>query len=209
MAVIEFTDNYDDLSTDQGFQFKFYCERCGNGYMSEFQGFTAGKATGLFRAAAGLLGGSAHRIADSAYEIQRAIGGPAHDRALKAAIAEIRPHFHQCSRCGEWVCDVCWNASVALCENCAPDTQEEIAAMQQEARLEQLRERIENTDYSSEINVEDEAVVFCPHCGEKAAGGKFCNECGKPLKTVTECENCGSENPADAKFCSECGESLV
>lgn len=209
MAVIEFTDNYDDLSTDQGFQFKFYCERCGNGYMSEFQGFTAGKATGFLRAAADLFGGGAHRVADSAYEIQRAIGGPAHDRALKTAVAEIRPHFHQCSRCGEWVCDVCWNASVALCESCAPDTQEEMAAMQQEARLEQLRERIENTDYSSEINVKDEAVVLCPHCGAKAAGGKFCNECGKPLKTVAECENCGSENPADAKFCSECGVSLV
>ena len=29
MAVIEFTDNFEDLSTDQGFQFKFHCERCG------------------------------------------------------------------------------------------------------------------------------------------------------------------------------------
>jgi len=34
MGAIEFTDNYQDLSTDKGFQFKFCCERCGNGYMS-------------------------------------------------------------------------------------------------------------------------------------------------------------------------------
>lgn len=208
MALIQFTDNYDDLSTDQGFQFKFYCERCGNGFLSEFQGFSAGKATGFLRAVGGLFGGAADRIADSAYEIQRAVGGPAHDRALQAAVEEVRPHFHQCSRCGEWVCDTCWNATVSLCEMCAPDTTEEIAAMQQEARLDQLRERISETDYAGEINVKDEAVVVCPHCGAKAAGGKFCNECGKPLKAVAECPKCGSENAAGAKFCSECGGRL-
>ena len=32
MARIEFTDNYQDLSTAIGFQFKFLCESCGNGY---------------------------------------------------------------------------------------------------------------------------------------------------------------------------------
>jgi hypothetical protein len=30
MGAIEFTDNFEDLSTDQGFQFKFRCERCGD-----------------------------------------------------------------------------------------------------------------------------------------------------------------------------------
>ena len=29
---IEFTTNYSDLSTDNGFQFEFRCNRCGNGY---------------------------------------------------------------------------------------------------------------------------------------------------------------------------------
>ena len=28
---IEFTGNYQDLSTESGFQFKFFCERCQNG----------------------------------------------------------------------------------------------------------------------------------------------------------------------------------
>ncbi|NLO04810.1 MAG: zinc ribbon domain-containing protein [candidate division WS1 bacterium] len=207
MALIEFTDNYEDLSTDVGFQFKFLCERCGNGYMSEFQSFTAGKAMGFLRAATSLLG-RGHGVVDSAYEIQRAVGGPAHDNALKLAIAEVRPHFHQCSRCGEWVCDVCWNARVSLCEQCAPDTQEELAAMQQEARLDQLRDRVNDTDYTSEINVKDEAVAFCPHCGAKATGGKFCNECGKPLAAASVCSECGSENPSGARFCSECGGKL-
>lgn len=29
MALIQFTRNYNDLSTDQGFQFEFYCDRAG------------------------------------------------------------------------------------------------------------------------------------------------------------------------------------
>jgi rRNA maturation endonuclease Nob1 len=37
MALIQFVENYDDLSTDRGFQFKFYCDKCRNGYMSGFQ----------------------------------------------------------------------------------------------------------------------------------------------------------------------------
>lgn len=208
MDLIEFTDNYEDLSTDMGFQFKFMCERCGNGYLSEFRPNQAGRAVGFLRAASSLFGRGSG-LADSAYEIQRAVGGSAHDNAIKEAVAEVRPHFHQCSCCGEWVCDVCWNASVALCERCAPDTQEELAAMQQEARVEQLRERVAEADYASAINVTDTAVVVCPHCGAKSSGGKFCNECGRPMAAVAACPKCGAENPPTSKFCSECGERLA
>ncbi len=28
MALIQFTRNYNDLSTDAGFQFEFYCDHC-------------------------------------------------------------------------------------------------------------------------------------------------------------------------------------
>jgi len=209
MPLIEFTDNYEDLSTDVGFQFKFYCERCGNGYMSEFSPYSMGRMTGLLRAAGGLLGGTAARAADTAYEVQRAVGGPAHDNALKQAVTEVRPHFHQCSRCGEWVCDECWNATRGLCENCAADVQEELAAAQQEQMLEQVRERVRETNYAEQINVADTAMTACPHCGAKVSGGKFCNECGKPLVMETACPKCGAKNDADAKFCSECGERLA
>ena len=37
MANIPFTSNYTDLSSQRGFQFKFFCQKCGNGYMSTFQ----------------------------------------------------------------------------------------------------------------------------------------------------------------------------
>ena len=209
MDIIEFTDNYEDLSTDTGFQFKFYCERCGNGYMSEFSPSPAGRATGLLRAAGGLLGGMTGKVGDTVYEIQRAIGGPAHDNALKEAVGHIRKQFHQCSRCGEWMCDNCWNTERSMCKQCAPETHEELAAMQATATVDQMRERVAQPDYASNINVTDTAVARCPHCGSKVSGGKFCNECGKPLIARGTCSRCGSENSPDARFCSECGERLV
>jgi hypothetical protein len=35
-TMIQFVANYDDLSTDKGFQFKFHCDKCRNGYLSRF-----------------------------------------------------------------------------------------------------------------------------------------------------------------------------
>src|ERR1700748_2657809 len=36
-GMIFFTDNYQDRSTNDGYQFEFFCRRCGNGYRSSFQ----------------------------------------------------------------------------------------------------------------------------------------------------------------------------
>jgi len=33
-GMIFFTDNYQDRSTNDGYQFEFFCRRCGNGYSS-------------------------------------------------------------------------------------------------------------------------------------------------------------------------------
>jgi hypothetical protein len=59
MATIPFTDNYSDLSSNRGFQFKFFCQKCGNGYMSTFQTNTLGAAAFAAQAVSGLLGGKA------------------------------------------------------------------------------------------------------------------------------------------------------
>ncbi|HKV13123.1 MAG TPA: zinc ribbon domain-containing protein, partial [Thermoanaerobaculia bacterium] len=76
MPTIEFTDNYEDLSTDKGYQFKFYCERCGNGYLSTFKSSKLGMAASAAEVAGNLLGGIFGRAASSAYEIRRAVAGP-------------------------------------------------------------------------------------------------------------------------------------
>jgi hypothetical protein len=41
MALIQFTRNHSDHSTDKGYQFEFFCDRCGNGFMSEFKASAA------------------------------------------------------------------------------------------------------------------------------------------------------------------------
>ena len=142
MGKVDFTGNYEDLSTDRGYQFKFYCEKCGNGYMSTFQSSKLGLAATAAEVAGGLFGGLFGRVSDTAYQIQRAVGGPAHDAALKEATEEIRPQFKQCTRCGRWVCGpICFNEKAGLCEWCAPDLDEEIAAAQAEAAKSQAFEK--------------------------------------------------------------------
>src|SRR5262249_35031245 len=100
MALLAFTANYEDLSTDRGYQFKFHCDKCGNGYMTRFQPSVTGMAGGFLRAAGDLFGGVFSSAGNSAYEIQRAVGGKAHDNAFAAAVEEAKGYFKQCTKCG-------------------------------------------------------------------------------------------------------------
>src|SRR5438309_1473181 len=111
MALIQFTKNYTDHSNGQGFQFEFHCDKCGNGYRSGFQASKLGMAAGFMRAAASLFGGSSlWGAANAGDQVKDALRGKAWDDAFAAAIDEAKGHFHQCTRCGSWVCpEVCWN----------------------------------------------------------------------------------------------------
>lgn len=207
MSVIEFVQNYDDLSTDQGYQFKFHCNHCGNGYMSTYRANQLGVAGGLLRAAGGLFGGILGNAGNSAYELQRAIGGPAHDGALKEAVQEIKPLFLQCRRCGTWVCEkICWNGTKGLCKQCAPILEEEVAAAQAQAGRDQLFQQAHETNMTQDVDIHQQANVTCPTCGAATKGGKFCAECGGPLMIKKKhCRECGVEIDVNAKFCPECG----
>jgi Primosomal protein N'' (replication factor Y) - superfamily II helicase len=225
--MIQFVKNYEDLSTDKGFQFKFYCDKCGNGYMSHFQTSYLGVAGSFLNAASNLLGWG-HGAGHSAYEVQRAIGGTAHDKALKAAVEEGKRHFHQCLRCGKWVCpEVCWNDQANQCEECAPRYEEELASAHAQAKAEamrrQLYEKAHNTDYSSGIDMsagsfvqstqavkpsEQQAAQPCMSCGHDTRGAKFCPECGTPVQAKPVCLKCGFEPETVTKFCPECGAKM-
>lgn len=210
MALIQFTRNHDDLSTDKGYQFKFYCDKCGNGFLSAFKTSYTGVASDVLRAAGNLFGGVLGRIGHSTYDIQRAVGSKAHDDALREAVTEAKGHFRQCTRCGQWVCpEACWNRSRGLCENCAPDTQEEVAAAQAQATKDQVFEKARTTNYVDKIDMKSPATAVCPTCGAKAEGGKFCPECGSPLAITLTCEKCGAQASSTSKFCPECGDRLL
>ena len=179
MAPIEFTDNYEDLSTESGYQFKFNCERCGNGYMSTWKASKSGMATGLLRGASSMFGGFLGSASSGADELQDLVQGPAHDTALKDAVTEIRPQFIQCKRCGQWVCrEVCWNAERGLCVDCAPMAQREISSLQAQITIDQAGEKLRQQDLTEGLDLKAPAVVICPSCGVENDGGKFCSECG-------------------------------
>ena len=210
MASIWFTGNYQDLSTDRGYQFKFLCEKCGNGYLSSFKVSKLGMASSIMRAAGNLFGSTLGNAANSAYEIQRAVGGAAHDEALKEAAEEISRQFNQCTRCGKWVCEpVCWNKKMQLCETCAPDLDEETAAAQADAARAQIREKATKVDWTVERDVAAVRAVVCPSCNAKTQGGKFCPECGAALSVKKRCSKCGTEADGDPKFCPECGQKYA
>jgi hypothetical protein len=207
MPVIEFTDNYEDLSTDQGFQFKFRCERCGDGFMSSFQTNTLGMAGSLLRGASSLLGGVLGNVANSTYEVQRAVGGPQHDAAVRAAVEEVRPLFRKCRRCGNWLCEkTCWNQSANMCKQCAPIAEEEESSI----RSEHVRTQVTNDLFLEEnqrMSAKGKQVAAKCECGAPTLGKKFCPSCGKKLMTSASpfCGECGAKLSPGAKFCGECG----
>ena len=45
--------------------------------------------------------------------------------------------------------------------------------------------------------------IACPHCGEAAQSGQFCDSCGKKLEKT--CQACSAANRPNARFCANCG----
>jgi hypothetical protein len=223
--LIQFVQNYQDLSTDKGFQFKFFCDHCHNGYMTRFQTSTLGMAESALHIAGNLFGGIFNTVGNSAYEVQRAVGGKAHDAALEEAVQEGKKYFQQCTRCGKWVCpEVCWNAQAGMCEGCAPNLQEEMAAAHAQAKADAARAQLQaeaaKQNYVAGIDMSAGAVLRapgpataaadrCTGCGASmAANVKFCPQCGKP-KAAPGCPGCGAAIQPNTKFCGECGHKLA
>lgn len=145
-------------------------------------------------------------------DIQRAVGGPAHDSALRRAVDELRPRFHQCLRCGTWVCgDVCWNDGREQCVQCSPRMDREIKAIESEATVYQIRNKAMNDEgMAGGVKLQSAAAsALCPSCQSPIEPGKrFCGECGANLAAKPKCPQCGPEAEPGKKFCAECGAKL-
>ena len=217
MGSIAFTRNYSDHSNDTGYQFEFHCDKCGNGYRSSFQASALGVGSKIAKGLGSLFGGgSLWAAGDAAEHMKDGLRGGAWDSAFKTAVAEIKPKFHQCTRCGSWVCpEVCWNEARGLCEGCAPDLAEEAASHQARIASEQMAEKMRTTDLVGDVDVSAPMQSGCPHCRARLApGAKFCAECGKPTAVAVAakpafCTGCGGKLAPGAKFCGECGASQV
>lgn len=210
MDLIKFVRNYDDESTEMGFQFEFFCDRCGNGYRTSFEASATGIASEALDVASGLLGGVLGRAAKVGDRIHSAAWERTHDKMFAQAVEQAKPNFRQCPHCNDWVClEQCWNEKHGLCEGCAPDLAVEMSAMQAEAAVESAR-KAAHAAKSEQVESQafDEVIkTACPQCGASVSGGKFCAECGAPLATEEFCTECGSKIPTGAKFCPECGQA--
>ena len=217
-----FTRNYEDNSTEAGFQFTFYCDHCQDGYKSSFiESETYKKSKGirgLARGASilgGLIGGAASRLGYAAERgsdfLSERFDGMSpewqkeHEKAFERAKNEAQQHFNRCHGCRKWVCDSCYNEDEGLCTECAP--RQEIAVAK--ARADAMRRNIEETAETATVwkgKLESKTTV-CPTCGKPAGTGKFCNNCGASL-ALAVCPKCKVENAQGVRFCNHCGASM-
>lgn len=204
MTLTNFVRNYHDLSTDTGFQFEFFCDRCGNGHQTRFEPSVISGVTDLLDTAGNFLGGILAGAASLGDKVRSATWEKAHDSAFQKAIAEARPHFKQCSRCGQWMDNICWNHSRGMCKGCTPDLEEEFSNIQVQAAMEQASQVAQEVSYVKAEKFQTAITVNCSECGAGLKGGKFCAECGTPVKKANQCSDCGSDTQG-GKFCPECG----
>jgi len=221
MTMQAFTDNYQDNSTEAGFQFTFFCDICHEGYKTRFQESKTYKKGKLFGGlgkaisfGASLLGkdslgykaerGSdilSERFHGMSPEWQRE-----HDAVFETAQNEAKGHFIRCPRCKRWVCENDWNEQEGLCVDDAPRMSVEVAAAKAEKMVVDIKEKAAGTTvFTGEI---ESKQTICPQCGKPAGEGKFCNNCGASLSLV-QCSRCGAKNSAASRFCGECGNPLT
>lgn len=211
MGEFKFSDNYQDLSEEDGaragFQFEFYCERCRDAWRSEFVPFKTGQAAEWVGKAAGVFGGLLGNVSDVADGISDKAYGEAHDKAFQEAIAAAKDHFHRCPKCTDYFCDSCWNADAGLCLNDAPSAAVEIESAFAAGKAQAAGEKaaLHGTHEGKHLDVKERAQLVCPKCGAETKGAKFCPECGEKLAQRAYCPECGAAISGEPKFCPECG----
>jgi len=217
-----FTRNYEDNSTEAGFQFTFYCDLCRDGFKSSFvESETYRKGRGLLNLSRGagvlgsLLGG---RIGNLGWSLER--GGDMlserfsgmspewqkeHENAFEHAKNEAQRHFHRCHGCHQWVCDACFNEDEQLCTDCAPRQEVSVAKARAAAMQRNIDEQAESqTVWHGKL---ESKTVICPVCGKPAGNGKFCTCCGASM-ALSVCPSCGAKNAQGLRFCGQCGASM-
>lgn len=210
---IEFVKNYNDLSTDEGFQYEFSCNRCESGYRTKFKPSVTGKLTNALESASSIFGGVFGTAASIGERVRSSGWQKANDEAFAEAVAEIKPYFIQCPRCNSWVCrQKCWNVKKGLCKSCAPDLGVEMAAAQASKSVEEVWAHAAMAEEDKKLGTEywrEGITATCPKCETSlASNAKFCPNCGESLKAITNCPKCNATLLPNAKFCAECGQKI-
>jgi hypothetical protein len=187
MPVQSFTRNYEDNSTEAGFQFTFKCDICGDGYKTSFiqsktfkkKGFWIGlgKVASIGQELTGIsVGNSLQRgteVMSERFEGMTPDWHKEHEQAFEVAQNEAKRYIKRCQSCNKYVCEKEWNEQEGRCVQDA------------------VSQRLNN----------------CPQCGKPTSSSKFCNNCGASLGPKI-CSKCAAKNPPGTSFCGECGTSL-
>lgn len=211
--AIKFVSNYKDESTDNGFQFEFYCDRCESGFRTRFKSWAIGTISNAAETLGDMFGGVFGTARTGMEHVRSAAWEKAHDNAFENAINEIKPEFIQCPRCQKWVCrSGCWNNKKGLCKECAPDLGVEMAAAQASKSVEEVWAHAAMAEEDKKLATENwrEGIrATCPKCeAPLESNSKFCPSCGAPLKEKNCCSGCGAKLTTNAKFCPECGKKV-
>jgi len=198
MPLTKFVRNVQDLSDDGGFKFRFKCDRCGDGFESQYIASKSNvlkTAIDMFQ----VFNPVAGRISSVSQSIGRGLQGKEHDASYERAVNEASAFFKKCSTCGNWVCpENCWNENYGMCDECAPESDQ--AAAKEASKL-ACEKAVQDID-AGRIEAHS---INCPVCGAKTLGGKFCEACGASLDVSPACAQCKAPLPVGAKFCGRCG----
>jgi hypothetical protein len=220
MSLQPFTSNFADNSTEEGFQFTFYCDICRSGYKTRFIESETSKKRGFFRGlgraisiGSSIVGsGIGYTLGEGADAISERFEGMSpewhreHEQAFELAMNEAKGHFHRCPRCHKWVCELDWNDQTGLCIEDSPRESIEVAAARADKMVEDIRAKAATTQvFTGEI---EQTQTLCPRCGKPAGAGKFCTNCGAPLALLPGPRG-GAKNAAGTNFCGECGTRLT
>ena len=203
------------MSDDNGYQFKFYCDICRDGFLTQYRQAPFARARSLLGTAGsigtslgggvlGRLGGGGQRAAQHMHDSK---WREAHEKALDEAMSEARAHFSKCPGCTRYVDANCWNEQAQMCVSCSPRQTVVIAQARAQAFGARAREAMTSQDYSAEISAAQDVRILCPSCKKPTSSGKFCEACGAPLSKQA-CPACGSTNSVTAMFCNNCGGKL-
>ena len=220
MTLQPFTRNYEDNSTEAGFQFTFYCDLCQEGYKTNFVESKTYRKGRFMKNIGGIIGAAASMTSryGFGYGVERGADilserfqgmtpewHKEHEKAFELAQNEAKGHFKRCPKCRQWVCLTDWNEQEGLCVECAPRANVEVASARAKRMVEDIEEAAAGTKvFTGKI---ESKQTLCPRCGKPAGEGKFCNNCGTPLGLV-KCEQCGAKSQAGSRFCGECGHRL-
>lgn len=218
-----FTRNYQDNSTDAGFQFTFYCDICNDGYKSSFIESDTYKKKGFMRgigqgasilgsliggrvSSLGYAGNEVSNVLSQRFEGQSPEWQKEHEKAFERCQNEAKQHFRRCPSCNKYVCDHCWNEDEGLCVSCAP-RQEVLVA---KTRADAMQRNISASGESATVwqGAIESKTTICPACGKPAGAGAFCNNCGASM-ALKVCPKCGAKNAQTVRFCNNCGQNLA